>query len=197
MTGTHRRTVRPRNRRGVSIIEVMVVISIAVLMLGAGISLLHLLLRVERDGVKDVWYGRSLARLSEAWRKDVRGAGDGRVEDGESRQAVLSRPDGAVVTYSSKGHVISRVAQRGDTVEQRDAFHFPDGSTFRFEIDGDPRFARVVIRRPALPQKGASAERTGDSESANVAAEKPSGRKTTVEALLSRDLRYDQREATP
>jgi hypothetical protein len=159
---------------------------------------MHLLMRAERDGIKDVWHGRSLSRLADSWRGDVRAAGDASLEDAapETPRVLLTRPDGLEVAYAVDRHAVTRLATRGDAVEHRDAFYFPPGSTIRFAIDGEPRMARIVIRRPMPPNnKPQPAERpTADTSPATEASEASLGRVTTIQALLSRDLRYNLQE---
>lgn len=193
--------ILPNKRRGVSIIELMVVIAISSFLLATGIGLIHLLMRVERDGIKNVWHGRSLSRLADAWHTDVRAAEDARLDDGtpETPRAILRRPGGLEVTYAVDGHAVSRVASRGDAVQQRDAFYFPPGSMIHFEIDEGPRFARIMIRRPARAEYGTQRpeQQPAAPQSAKPDPEPTMGRATTLEALLSRDLRYGLQEASP
>jgi hypothetical protein len=165
----------------------VVTMSILSVILTVGIGLIHLLMRMERDGAKEVWHGRTLSRLSDAWRRDVHAArdarGDAAAETGD--RILLRLPELVEITYAADGATVRRTVTQGAAVRHRDSFHFPQGSSIRLETGGEPTFARIVIVRPALPEKASR-----DSALAETA-----GRVTTIEAVVSRDLRYRSTEA--
>lgn len=176
-----------RRRRGVSLIELIIVISVATLIIGVALGLMQWLLRSERDVRKTVWYGRSVSRLAQVFRNDAHRASHVEIaaaaETSNSMQFSLGNSH--TVTYEIEEHTIRRVDRDGETELHRETFHFPPGSAIRFEKDQGPAMARVVIDR-------ATGQLNVDTnEDANAGARtEPAGRTVRIEAGLGKDRRF-------
>ena len=133
--------VRPKSRRGVTIIEVIVLMTGVAAMLGLSVILLQLLMKLDADSRSRFDAAASLARLARQFRHDVHAAGSVRlVEQPASKAAVLridSGPDRAI-DYRVKGEDrIVRVETGKGTEVRRESFLVPRSSSIRLSIDGE------------------------------------------------------------
>jgi prepilin-type N-terminal cleavage/methylation domain-containing protein len=180
-----------RGARGVSLVEMIIVISIASIILGVVLVLMQWLLRSERDVRKTVWYGRSASRLARVFREDAHRAGKVEiVADGaESSNTMRFLVEGAhTVTYRIDEHTIDRIDRDGETELRRETFHFPPGSGIRFEKEDSPALARVVVDRATGQLKVDAAD---DRDAAQNRPESPR-RTLQFEAGLGKDRRWTQ-----
>lgn len=182
-----------QGHRGVSLVELIIVISIAAIIIGVALALMQWLLRSERDVRKGVWYGRSVSRLAQVFRHDAHQARDAEIaaEGADISNTMRFQFDGShTVTYQIEEHTISRVDRDGEKELHRETFHFPPGSAIRFEKENGPPMARVVVDRA-----------TGQLNVDSTEIEKP-GRKRTdspnrvvrIDAAIGKDRRLLSRE---
>lgn len=183
--------VRPKSpplshRRGVSLVEMLIVISVATVIVGTCTTMLHLLLRTERDQTRAMRMAVTMSRLSQLFRDDVHGATRGAIVSpaGASPRLTLSLADAREIVYSAEGAFLQRVENRQGTEVHRDTFHFPAGSKGRFEEEPSPRLMRLAI-----------------DVAAPIPHQMPEGRTPLapprtlqIEALLNRDGRFAGRE---
>jgi Tfp pilus assembly protein FimT len=173
-------------RRGVTIVEVLIVITVASAVMGVAITLLHLLLRSERNHSREIRTTVTLSRLTDLFRQDAHAATKLAVTPAGAGAAELklAETSGPDIAYTANEHVLSRVESAQATIAHRDQFHFPPGSEIRFEHDESPSRARIVIemapRQPqAMPGRPGRAAR---------------GRTFTIEAAVGRDRRFARRQ---
>lgn len=171
-------------RPGASLIEVVVVMSVASVMLGVAITTIHLLLRAEREFTQSAWHAQSEARLSQLLRQDVHA--------GESVElTALERPPGQMLRvrfgpdrwaeYRIDGQrIVRRLSAAGQTVH-RDAYYVPPQSRLEFQHDAEPRLVRLIVRHPAGPPMPAAA---------SGASPEPAWHWWRVEAVVARDRRF-------
>jgi prepilin-type N-terminal cleavage/methylation domain-containing protein len=171
--------------RGVTLVEVLIVISVASAVMGVAITLLHLLLRSERNHSRAIHTTVTLSRLTEVFRTDAHAATKITVTPAGKSGAELKLADasGGDVVYTANEHVLNRVETAQAAVAHRDGFHFPPGSEIRFERDERLSLARIVIelapRQPqAMPGTPGRAAR---------------GQAFTIEAAVDRDRRFARR----
>jgi hypothetical protein len=159
----------------------IVVISISSVIIGVCSTTLHLLLRSEREQAREVRTTVAISRLSQVFREDVHAATECNIigEEGKPRME-LAAADGRRIVYSADEHLIHRAESRGGAEVHRDAFHFPPGTESRFERNGEPPVARLVLDLGAeLP------------DSTPRALVRTARRRTvSIEAVPNRDQRF-------
>jgi prepilin-type N-terminal cleavage/methylation domain-containing protein len=187
--GDRRRGAAPgrvrHTRRAVTLVEIMVVLSVASVVMGVAITMLHLLLRSERDHARAIRTTITLSRLTETFRADSHASETPTrvVSDAGAEGLILAGASGREVAYSAKEHVIQRVESASGVEEHRDLFHFPPGSKIRFELEESPPIARVVID-VASPRPESNPEQSS----------RGARRRTfSIEAVVGRDQRFARR----
>jgi prepilin-type N-terminal cleavage/methylation domain-containing protein len=171
------------NRRGVSLIEVMVAISVGGVMLSIGVMTLRVLLRTERTGARHLLQSTTRARVSELFRRDLHEAvaaqpfapaGD------EPSRFELTFPDGRQTVYQFADGHLQRLESEAGKLAHRDDFLLPDAE-LAFELQpGPPRLASLLIRE----------ERGTKTESA-------ASRVFRIDAVLARNHRYESPAPQP
>jgi type II secretory pathway pseudopilin PulG len=136
------RLLRPR-RRGKTLVEMLVLITILSMILGGVGTTLVALFKTDRQVLRDLDQLAALSRLGSRFRTDAHAAQSCQV--GESCQLTLS--DGRTIDYSVAPRKISREVRRGDEVLHRDAFTLPEAAIVRFELPAESqgRLVRLVI----------------------------------------------------
>jgi hypothetical protein len=126
------------------LIEMVLVISAAMIVMGLCASVLIGLFRIHRSGQAGVADASALARLARQFRQDVRAA-DAAKPGAETLE--LTGPGGASVVYRAEGRRLLREARRGGEVRAREAYPADRLGPVAFGADG----ARVwaVLRRKA------------------------------------------------
>jgi prepilin-type N-terminal cleavage/methylation domain-containing protein len=180
-----RRQSRPALRRGVSLIELLVVISIASVIIGLCVTTIHLLLRSERDQSRDVRTAAIVSRLAEVYREDVHATSQSEiVVDAEHAQLILTDPPGREIVYTADEHLLRRVERLGGALVHRDVFCFPPESRIRFAREESPRIVRVTIDVAApIPDRM-------PVDQARRAPRRP----LVIEAVADRDRRFAGRQ---
>lgn len=173
---------RPGCRRGVSLVELLIVISVATVIVGICATTIHLLLRSERDQSRALRTAATLSRLSEVFREDVHATSKAVIEavDGKAAHLTLTDADGRQIVYLPEENRLQRIETARDVEVHRDTYHFPSGTSVRVETDESPRMVRVAIDvAAAIPHQM--------PEGRNRLA--PS-RTVLIEALSNRDHRF-------
>jgi hypothetical protein len=118
------------DRRGATLIEVLVMITvISVVMAGAATTLVALL-HIERQARSDQTELQTLANLAARWRTDVHAAMAASVGDG----CELTMADGRTIRYSFAVPRIAREVRRGETIVHRDSFVLPPQAQGEFTM---------------------------------------------------------------
>lgn len=175
-----------RERRGASLIEVVIVIGVSSVLLTAGVGTLHLLMRADRLGQSAAQNRAALSRLSRVFRQDVHAARDVSLtpaDPDEPSRLELTIGEGETVAYAVEDHVIQRTARNEEEEDQqhRDTFRFPVRSTLNFEREESPDVVRLTIRQPVF---------SGDRKQASGTT--IAQRTVRLEAVLGRDHRYEK-----
>ena len=178
-----------RRRGATSLIEVVVMMSVGMVMLGIAMTTIHLLLRAERHSTQAVWHSATITRLSRVLRDDVHAVREAAVEaadDDGPAKLILTDDDDCVIVYSIEEHELKRVESVGETVERRNSFFLPVGSSLHFEqAAGRPSMVRLVIERATLA--GGKAKQTKPST-----GEPPARRTLTIDSFIGRDHRFER-----
>jgi hypothetical protein len=171
-------------RRGISILELMVVLSASTVVLTLSSVLLQRVMRIHIQSRADSGVERTTLRLSDRFRDDVhqaRSAETDRAILGE--HVVLRLANGADrhVEYSYDDGILLRSMPKSDGQISREEFVFPAGSVVKIESQDAPQRLVMTITAP----------RDSDSEKQQL----PAARLTIplsmqVEAVIGSDWRF-------
>ena len=194
-----------RLRRGWTLVEMLVVVSIMSLLLATVAVMIQTIMRQQRVFGQGVTQQRTLAMLARQIRHDIHAAvrvettpaqqmGDktkqqADADNAKQTQAIrCSWPDGRSVSYQLHGGRLLRVvSQPGEKRAKRKPFTLPRGAHVRLvESEGGARpLATIEIDYPA----GRTATATGSNTGAR--------RTMVIEALVGRDLRWQVPDRRP
>jgi len=167
-------------RHGYALVELLAVIAIGAVLMGAAIEVLYLLSRAERGGRSRAGQAMIVARLADQFRSDVHAARPPAALASEEKnpwQFTLSND--RVAVYRALPGEIQRIEQvRGRPVRQ-ESYALPEGSTVEIAVRAEPApaMAGLVI---TLPGPGSEL-----------------GRDIRVEAAFGRDRRFAHAEKEP
>ena len=131
MSFLHSRRLRWANdRRARSLLELMVVLTVMSIVLGAISLTLWSLVRIERQMSRDVAQLTGHARLAKQWRADAHAALRANVKD----DCTFALANGRSVRYRIDGQRLRREASHEDTVEHRETFELPTGARASFAL---------------------------------------------------------------
>lgn len=171
-----------RERRGVSLVELLIVISVSSVIIGVCVTTIHVLLRSERDQARAMRTAVTLSRLTEVLRQDVHATSNAAIvaDEGKPAHLTLGDADGRQIVYTADEHLLQRAETTNGEETHRDTYHFPTGTTSRFERDEATGLVRLVIDvAPPHPDRMPQA-RT-----------KTAGPRTLwIEAVSNRDRRF-------
>ncbi len=136
-----------RRRRGVMLIECLVLISVLAVVLGVAGLTVRLLLKLDRAGRAAADQAADILRLGDDFRADAHAAAPapGVVEG----RLTLTLGEGKTVEYASEPARFVRTVREGGKVRRVEAYRRPGRSTLRFEIDppGPRPFATLIVDR--------------------------------------------------
>ena len=178
------RRQRRSPRAGLTLVEMLVVISVAAVMLGMSVGVIHLLLDAEREATRAVRFNTSVARLTQAFRGDIHASRQVELPAPEPGKPVVlvATVDGGQIRYELDEHLATRTETEGGRQVHREVFYLPPHSRMRFEHQPDQKLVLLEIDMAA-----------GGSGTRNVptaAAEIPQ-RRLAIEAVLGRDHRFE------
>jgi hypothetical protein len=167
-----------RRRRGKSLIEALVAMSLLAAALAASTTTLAALFRMESLIRRDVEQAAAIDRLSQRLRADAHAAVACRTEG----NCVLTMADGREVHYAAASPVVTREVLGGDKLVHRDAFYLPKDAMVRFETapEAGGKLVRMLIHPPDMTAAGA-----------------PPTRATTILAAIHVQAEPFQRNASP
>jgi hypothetical protein len=177
-----------RRRRGISLIELLAVLSGCSVVLGQTASLLHQTMRAQSHTRDFFDVERNAQRLARQFRSDVHAAAADSIDDVDAEGASagellrLQLPDGQTIAYQRAAEKIIRVASQADGPTAREEYALSESMEIDVrELDGPLRYALSITSTPPQPSK--------------VAPPSPARIRATpvnleVEAAPARDLRY-------
>lgn len=185
-TGTPAARQQPEcGPRGWTLIEMLVVLTVAAVMMGLGVTTIHLLLAAEHEAMKSVRYSASVTRLTRVFREDVHAARRVEippVDPGKPSLVVARMANNHQVRYELDAHVVTRIETGSDDGASRDVFFFPPQSRLRCSREGDAGPIRLEIDIAA-----------GMKARPKSAAPNPT-RTVAIEAVPARDHRFEKTE---
>ena len=142
--------IRSRKKRGVSLVELLVVMSAATVILTMSTTLIHRLMRTQSRARLVADGERSSLRLSESFRNDVHRARSSRIDQTNLPDDVLVRlqlTDGTSVEYGQENAKILRVARESGKVVAREEFAFPASIEATLKRPDDQSLVLTVTAR--------------------------------------------------
>ena len=138
------RRKRSPARRGMSLVEVMVLMTAVATMLGICVMVLGLTMRLEADGRASIERAETISRLASRFRSDVHEA---RTIAMDGRVLRLGPSGGKVVEYRPDDARVTRVLVRAGKEDARETYRIPQAAGGRFEVrEAEGRsFAALVI----------------------------------------------------
>jgi hypothetical protein len=170
-------------RRGVSLTELLLLMSACTMILSMCTVLLYRVMRVEIDSRSFVDAERTSARLSRQTRQDIHQATAVEVDGANTANGVFLRiqlPDNENIAYGRVNGNILRTESHGDKVAGRDEFAFEPSC--KLEASEDKAAKRIVLlmTSPPLDEASNKAEQLRSYQSVPVGLH--------VEASIGRDV---------
>ena len=131
-----------KRRRGFSVTELLVVMSVGSVVLTMSAVLIHRLMQTESQARRFYNVERTVLRLSDQFRRDVHGAGAAAIDNPAGTDSPFLRltlVDGQTLEYGRRGGVLSRIQKDGDKIVSRDEFTFPDNIPLSMREVESPR----------------------------------------------------------
>ncbi|WP_165227425.1 hypothetical protein [Aquisphaera insulae] len=147
-------------RRGITIIEMMVMMSGLAAMLGMCAMMLQLLLRLDADGRTRIDGAVALARLAEQFRNDAHAAASASLVEKEPGLRLVLGPEHEVLYDCTRDARLGRVERLKGAVVRRETYPLSARSRVRPEVreDGPYRFAVLAVDR-RTPDESSSSPR--------------------------------------
>lgn len=145
-------------RRGLSLFELVIVISMLAVLMSFGTVLLGLLLRADSVGQEALAGQLAISRLSRQFRSDLHVARDVLpAVDGDAGSLVVTLDDGRRVTWSVEDATVQRSVVSDATEIARDSYMLPEGDATFVRDDAAGVIAlRHAGRRPPVVEHGAA-----------------------------------------
>ena len=139
---------RNRRRRGYALIELLAVLTISAVMLTLAAGLLHLLMKLDRNGRDALDESADLARLSRAFRADAHASTTFEPTEQTENLCKLQLENGRSVEYQVRTGDLLRTIRDGEKVRGFETFRRPPRTAVKFRLDGAP--PRPPGQRPFL-----------------------------------------------
>ena len=147
-------------RRGTSLVELMVVVTISGMIFSGAAVCLHSMYRADQRLRHEAQHRSAVVRLARQFRTDAHlavGAQEGDDRPGGAQALVLSGPSQRTIEYRVQGSEILRTVKDGEQLLHRDAFRLERGVRVAWQVEDGPRpMAAVQIER-ASPAGGGTA----------------------------------------
>ncbi len=180
-----------KRRRGVSLVEVIIVVGASTMVLTVGMGLMHKLLRSERSAAESLIHANSHARMSLQFREDAHAATGASVEGepGAEQTLRLTSDEGTAISYAQRDRFLIRAESRADGDARYEQYRLPRDVRVQFAVNenGPLTVAELVWAR------------TSDADPAiNAPAALAVRRRLDplrIEAVVGKDRRFE--EAVP
>lgn len=140
-------------RRGFTLVEMLVVLTIGTVVVGIAVGMLHLLLRTEQAGRDRVPEARILARLAEQFRSDV-GAAVRQPRIAKAGEWQFALAGDRVATYRTLPGEVQWDERTADKLVRQESYVLPSGysATIAVQNKSTPTVASLVIADRGTPQ---------------------------------------------
>lgn len=136
------------HRRGFTLVEMLVVLTIGTVVAGVSIGALHLLMRIERTGRDHVPRARTLMRLAEQFRDDAGMALD---QTAGEKQWRFALPDDCSVTYRALPGEVRREEHKSGKPVRQESFILPADCEIAIEKQSEGEFNQSIL---VITEKG-------------------------------------------
>jgi hypothetical protein len=143
-----------RARRGITIIEVLIVVTSVTIMLGLCAVSIQLLMRLNGDGVSRYGAAVAIERLARQIRDDAHSSESGQLDvdpKAEGKPAILSLTlmPAHSVAYQSQFSAVVRIETAAGKVVRRESYALPAGGAARFSLreEGPSKLVALVVTR--------------------------------------------------
>jgi type II secretory pathway pseudopilin PulG len=142
-------------RRGISLIEMLVVIGALAILMGLCAVTIQLLMRISSDAQARRGAATSIGRLAEQFREDVHACEGAELRDSPGLR--LRRDPRAAIDYEVRGGRVTRVESIDGKPIRRESYELGRHDTAAFETrdDGPRRFVALVVVRKERPEETA------------------------------------------
>ena len=177
----------PKARRGSSLVELLITISLGGVVMGLGLGTLHLLLRTDKTLAESLWRSQTVSNLSQTFRRDVHAARAVKIEQPENApnanepappELVIEQSDGRLVRYSVQDDSLLRTETEGKETRHTERFRFLPGTEVSFETGMASKVSLVIRSINPLPVKANQPHHTIPM------------RELRIEASVGRDERF-------
>jgi hypothetical protein len=144
-------------RRGITIIEVIVVMTGVAALLGLSVVLLQLLMKLDGEARGQFQGAVALERLAHQFRQDVHGSTAARLEKpaGANTEDLRLEPGpDRSVEYQPRGEAILRIETQKGKVVRRETYSIPRSTGARFELRDEAGSRFVTLAVPRVVTKG-------------------------------------------
>lgn len=174
-------------RTGTTLVEMLVVITVAGVMLGLSVCTIHLLLDAEQEAARSARFNTSVSRLTQAFRGDIHASRQVELPSTEVGKPIVlvATVDGGQIRYELDAHQATRIETEGERQVHREVYYFPPHSRMRFEHQPDQKLVLLEIEMAAA----GSGTRAVPSAVADG-----SKRRLSIEATLGRDHRFERQK---
>jgi prepilin-type N-terminal cleavage/methylation domain-containing protein len=185
--GPNRPQRAERSRSGFTLIEMLIVISVAGVMLGVTVCTIHLLLDAEHEATRSIRFNTSLARLAQAFRGDMHASRQVELPGPETGKPVVlvATAGQGQIRYELNAHLATRIETEGGREVHRDVFYFPPHTRMRFDHKPDQKLVVLEIDMAAAG--------SGTRPVPTAVAVGPK-RLLAIEAALGRDHRFERQK---
>jgi prepilin-type N-terminal cleavage/methylation domain-containing protein len=178
------------SRRGYTLVEMIVAMTIGTVIVGISVGMLHLLLRTERMGRDRVPQTRILARLAEQFRNDV-AAAVRQTHDARQTEWWFTLTGDRVANYRLLPGAVQRHELLADKPVRQESYVLPSGCSARIVMEEahTPAVVNLVIMG-ATGAASASSKGTLAEPVAPEGMSQAAGREMRVVAVLGKDHRF-------
>ncbi len=141
-----------RRRRGLTLIEMSVVISMTAVVLSTMAVALHTMFRIDRQVRQELLATDNLMRLSTQLRGDAHqalsaaiDAADGGERNAASDRLLLSMGDNRSISFQIVAPRIERLVRRGDAVEHRESYRLAENTSLKWLVDNEQPLTSVRL----------------------------------------------------
>ena len=178
---------RRHPRAGVSLVEMLIVITVAAVMVGLSVTTIHLLLRAEHEARSAARYAASVRRLAHHFRDDIHFSSSVELPAADLDQpaaliAQTGTSESEKVRYELNANRATRITGSGPDDLYREDFYFPPHSRLSFERNENEELVRLAIEMPRDANR---------ARADSVRASEDSMRKLAIDASMNRLRRLE------